>query len=145
MLAPQRDDPPVATKTLPVSTRPTNLPPGIDARKIVSVSEYSDKSYPFTTRVFRYVYQADYRATVDQFKKLLLKKDGWKNAPSSSVETDFWKYNPTGSLAKQGIIVQATRLIQDKNAPTGWTALPPDKAKGWVWISYSEEVRAKKK
>jgi hypothetical protein len=137
----RNEDAPVPGKALPLTTQPISIVSGIKRRAIVSVMEYKSKPSVLTTRVYRYVYRGEYESTVQMFRRTLTKKDGWRVSPVGAFETDFWRTSQTGLLAQQGVIVQATRLVKDRTSPTGWSPLPPNQGKGWLWISYNEQFR----
>lgn len=138
-------DPPVAGRELAITTKPVALVKGIHPSAIVNVTEYTSKNSIFVTRVFRYIYRADYAKTVRMFERELPRKEGWRSAAVSKTETDFWRVMQKGELAQQGLIIQATRLVRDKKSPSGWSPLPPAQGKGWVWISYNEQMRPSSK
>ncbi len=135
------DDPLIAGKELPKATLPVFRVHGIPEGAIANITEYRSDKSPFVTRVFRYVWKADYSKTVELFRNSLPKNEGWKNAPVSRTETDFWRMLKHGKTVQQGLIVQANRLIKDSKSPTGWKSLPYEQSKGWVWISYNEQFR----
>jgi hypothetical protein len=135
-------DSPVVGTDLPSTVQPSIPIRGLNPKTRVSATEYHSSLSKEVTRVYRYVFQADYQTTVKRFLADYPKSAGWNSSRVGAYEMDLWKFYPSGNLAKQGLIIQAARLVKDKASPTGWKALPPAKAHGWVWISYNEEFRS---
>ena len=135
-----QDDKSPSFRNLPLTT-PNSAPAKICPRTaLVSVSEYRSASSKQVTRVFRYTFRGEFSNVVNTVRKKFKKADGWQSSDITPFETDFWRITPQKHTTQTGLILLATRFVPDKQSPTGWTSLPFVKVKGWVSISWNEQV-----
>ena len=129
------------SKELDPKTRPIVEVPRFKDLKCISVSAYRMNN-PVTkklevTRVFRFTYQADFKAESENWGKTLVKQ-GWTldKAGLPGIVYDRQLNHP--KVVRQGLILHSERAIFD---PKARAQTRPTKEAGWVWVSFNETIK----
>ena len=123
------------------STKPVLAVVGLHQTDVFSVSRYRTKEHPDPTTVFRYVFRGEMKATLASFQSRLKSSEGWKLEWISPKEPLLSRALAHGPVANQGLLFHPTRLLP---SPNGGHGAPWPDGKGWIWVSYNEQVRTKK-
>jgi hypothetical protein len=127
-----------------LSERPILSVAGLNSKDIVSVSRYKNTDKPAKTTVFRYCYRGEFKAIVREFQSRLTKKGGWSIEwmdPSQPYDIGkvpiISRVLTSRPVTMQALVFHPNRMLP---APHGGRILPAKDSKGWVWVSYNEQV-----
>jgi hypothetical protein len=126
---------PLPDKDMPLTILPVSAPKFLIGKPIISISDYFVTATRIT-RVFRYSYQADFSAVIEQCKKEL---KGWKmTVKPGGSEVDFDFTGNGKQVRYQAVILNNTRLVRDEHMRAKSRPQWKEKTKGWIWVSYDE-------
>lgn len=128
----------VVRTQLPLTTHPLMAPKALHPTDIVGVDQVLLKESGEEGKIFRYNFRAEAPQLLKRLMAELPEKEGWRARQTGVDRYIVERVVKSGPLYSQALVIWPYKMVRDAKVHVGWRALPPEKSKGWVFVSYQE-------